>query len=128
MSAQRTALACLLSFVALWALGPARADAAGPETAWSLQSIAGPTNFQPGAEDEQRYEVFLTNIGAKASGTSAARYGHRRRSIPNSARIRIDADKARSTLAISASCVPSSTIRPSSSTIRRSSAAMVESR
>ena len=45
----------------------ASADAA-PVPAWNLQALAAPTGFAPGdASGLDRYEVFLTNIGSKAS-------------------------------------------------------------
>jgi hypothetical protein len=65
-----TVLAALLSAVG-WTLVPATATAASAETAWSLQSMAAPTNFEPAGTEEQRYEVFLANIGAKASDPEA---------------------------------------------------------
>ena len=56
-------LACLL-------LG-AQAFAVTPKPAWSLQSLAGPTNFEPGEESgKDLYEVFITNSGgALTDGT-----------------------------------------------------------
>jgi hypothetical protein len=62
------ALATLLGLAA--PLTPA-ALAAPPAPAWSIQALAGPTNFEPGDESgEARYEIFLTNSGGTASDAS----------------------------------------------------------
>jgi hypothetical protein len=45
-------------------LAPQAATAATPAAAWSVQSLAEPTNFKPGEESGlDLYEVFLTNSG-----------------------------------------------------------------
>jgi len=46
--------------------------AATPTPAWDIQSIAAPTNFLPGEESgEDRYQVFITNSGGKATKPSS---------------------------------------------------------
>ena len=55
-------------------LGAVRsAGAVVPGPAWSVQSIAGPTNFIPDVVSEggvQTYKVFVTNVGSRASDGS----------------------------------------------------------
>jgi hypothetical protein len=49
------------------------ADAVVPGPAWSVQSIAGPTNFIPGYSGEypqQGYRIYVTNVGSRASNGS----------------------------------------------------------
>ncbi len=48
------------------------AGAVAPGPVWSVQSIAGPTNFIPGgvAGEVQTYKVFVTNVGGGASDGS----------------------------------------------------------
>ncbi len=62
-------LAALL-VLALW-VSCAGAVVSGP--AWSVQSIAGPTNFTPGNNFEAReesYRIFVTNVGSRPSDGS----------------------------------------------------------
>jgi hypothetical protein len=68
-------LLCLGGVLALLGLlsvcGSARAVVAGP--AWSVQSIAGPTNFTPGSGEEPgevSYLVLVTNVGSRATDGS----------------------------------------------------------
>ncbi len=65
----RKALLGALTASALLALAsPAAAPAASATQAWSLQSLAAPTNFKPGdSSGRATYEVFLTNSGAVVS-------------------------------------------------------------
>jgi hypothetical protein len=50
---------------------PAGASAAPATPAWSIQSLAAPTNFKPGDESGfPRYEVFLTNKGGAVTDQS----------------------------------------------------------
>ncbi len=53
--------------VALGLCGSAGAVMPGP--AWSVQSVASPTNFAPGNAEERarEYKVFVTNVGSRAS-------------------------------------------------------------
>ena len=66
-TALSTALAAILALAAL--ATPAAASALAPAAAsWNLQSLGAPTNFKPGDNSgSSLYEVFLTNVGAKAS-------------------------------------------------------------
>ncbi len=70
----RGRLLCLGGVLALLGLlsvcVSARAVVAGP--AWSVQSIAGPTNFPPGSggEREVSYLVLVTNVGSRATDGS----------------------------------------------------------
>jgi hypothetical protein len=56
----------------LLGLGVSSAGAAVPGPAWSVQSIAAPTNFVPGEEEEegQEYRLFITNVGGRATDGS----------------------------------------------------------
>ena len=63
---------CLIGVVVLLVLlgvcGVAGAVTPGP--AWSVQSIAGPTNFVPGSGEVQSYRVYVTNAGSRATDGS----------------------------------------------------------
>ncbi len=56
--------------VLLGVCGSAGAVVPGP--AWSVQSVAGPTNFVPGENGHrtQSYRVFVTNVGSRATDGS----------------------------------------------------------
>src|ERR1700689_881003 len=60
----------LTLLVLLGVCGSAGAVMPGP--AWSVQSIAGPTNFIPGDEERHAlaYQVFVTNVGSQATDGS----------------------------------------------------------
>jgi hypothetical protein len=62
----------ILLATALLALGATPASAAGPpQPAWSIQSLATPTNFEPGEESGlDTYQVFITNSGGKVTDLS----------------------------------------------------------
>ncbi len=72
MSARKAALALLaLAALAVPAGSSAAPPTQTPAPAWSLLSLAGPTNFQAGDESGvARYEVSLTNKGGQASDGS----------------------------------------------------------
>ncbi len=66
---------CLGGLAVLLALGlwVSSAGAVVPGPAWSVQSIAGPTNFVRGNNGEAReesYRVFVTNVGSRPSDGS----------------------------------------------------------
>jgi hypothetical protein len=65
---------CLGGVVVLLVLGVgvSGAGAATPGAAWSVQSIAEPTNFIPGEEEagRQSYRVLVTNVGSRPSDGS----------------------------------------------------------
>ncbi len=66
MSARR-----LLSAIVVVAALAAPASAAAAAPAWSIQSLAAPTNFAPGdASGLDRYQVFLTNSGGAVTDQS----------------------------------------------------------
>ena len=48
------------------------AGAVVPGPAWSVQSVAGPTNFIPGDSEArtQSYRVYVTNVGSRATDGS----------------------------------------------------------
>ncbi len=56
--------------VLLGVCGSAGAVVPGP--AWSVQSVAAPTNFVPGNEEEeaQEYRLYITNVGSRATDGS----------------------------------------------------------
>jgi hypothetical protein len=57
--------------VVLLGVGVPSAGAVAPEQAWSVQSVAGPTNFAPGDESgEDDYRVMVTNVGSRATDGS----------------------------------------------------------
>ncbi len=66
---------CLGGLAVMFVLGlwVSRAGAVVPGPAWSVQSIAGPTNFVPGNNFEAReesYRIFVTNVGSRPSNGS----------------------------------------------------------
>jgi hypothetical protein len=64
----RFGLGCLAVLLTVGALQAPLAQAAAPAPAWSIQSLAEPTNFSPGAEGGlDNYQLFVTNSGAEAS-------------------------------------------------------------
>jgi hypothetical protein len=63
--------ALLAAMVVACLLAAPQAFAVDPEPAWSVQSIAEPTNFKPGEESGlDLYQVFVTNSGAAPTDRS----------------------------------------------------------
>jgi len=62
----------LIGLVAVSVLAaPSSAVAVAPVPAWSIQSLAAPTNFKPGDESGKAgYQVFLTNSGGATTDHS----------------------------------------------------------
>jgi hypothetical protein len=71
MSARKPIASLLALLLCLAASSAANAAAPTPVPAWDVQSLAAPTNFLPGEESgEDRYQVFFTNSGGKATDQS----------------------------------------------------------
>jgi hypothetical protein len=62
-------LGAILGLAAIGSLASAGADAA-PAPAWSLDSVAVPTNFTPGSTGQDSYQVTATNIGGGTTNGS----------------------------------------------------------
>ncbi len=71
MTARKTLAALLGAAILSGLVATPGAFAATPAPAWSIQSLAAPTNFKPGDESGiAHYQVFITNSGAKTTDQS----------------------------------------------------------
>jgi hypothetical protein len=63
-----TLVASLIVTFGASAVTVSSSSAAIPQPAWSIQSVAGPTNFIPGDESgTETYRLYITNLGSQAT-------------------------------------------------------------